>query len=93
MKRLSFVVRVVALVSVLGGGVACNKPSADDCQKAILKMEQLLGTDNSGKTADIQGEVRRCQGGSRREAVACAIKANTLADLKACEFMSKKKSE
>jgi hypothetical protein len=92
MKRFSSVIQVVAAVSLLGGAGACNKPSADDCQKAILKVEQLLGTDTSTKAVDNQGEVRRCRGGSTKESVACAINANTVDELKACAFMSKPKT-
>ena len=87
MKRFSFIVGVVLCVA------ACNKPSAEDCKQAISKMEELLGTDTAARNADTQAEVRRCQGGSSREAVTCAIKASTLAELKACAFMTAKKSE
>ena len=38
-------------------------------------------------TRDIEGEVRRCKGGSSKEAVECAIKATTIEELRACEFM------
>ncbi|TMQ05178.1 MAG: hypothetical protein E6J91_41275 [Deltaproteobacteria bacterium] len=90
MKHLLAVV-VVSIVSLLGGG-ACNKPSADDCEKAIRNMQQLLGTGDAISTADLQGEIRRCQGGSNREAVACAAKATNPDELKACAFMAPKKS-
>jgi hypothetical protein len=65
---------------------ACNKPSADDCRKALTNMQHLLGTENLSKTADYEGEVRRCKGGSSKEAVQCAITAQTLDDLKKCGF-------
>jgi len=71
---------------------ACNKPAAEDCRKAIINMEALLGTTAVGKAADdVESEVRRCKGGSSKEAVACAVAATTLAQLKACGFMSGKK--
>jgi hypothetical protein len=84
MKRFLFVV-----VAIVGAG-ACNKPSADDCRRAIVHMQELLGTDNVAENDDTTAEVRRCKGGSSREAVACAIKATSLAELKACEFMGTK---
>jgi hypothetical protein len=84
MKRFLLVAVVVATVG------ACNKPSADDCRHAIANMQKLLGTDTAAKNVDNEGEVRRCRGGSRTEAVACAIKATSLAELKACEFMATK---
>ena len=73
----------IALLFVLG---ACDKPTADDCEKALRNMQQLLGTDNLNTTAGIQGEVRRCRGGSSKEAVACAIKAQSIDDLNKCDF-------
>lgn len=85
MKRLLFVVIAVA------GLAACEKPTAEDCRAAIHNMQKLLGTDVSAKNADNEGEVRRCKGGSTKPAVACAMKATTLDELKACDFMSKKK--
>jgi hypothetical protein len=82
MKRFLFVA-IISVVPVVAVG-ACNKPSSEDCQRAIANTDKLLGTDNSGSTADLQGEIRRCQGGSSRETVACRIKATTPAELKAC---------
>jgi hypothetical protein len=87
MKR--FLLVAVALTG-LGGIGACNKPAAEDCRKAILNMEQLLGTTTISKVdGDIEGEVRRCKGGSSKDAVACAMNATTLEQLKACGFMGK----
>jgi hypothetical protein len=94
MKRFaSFVVAGVVGIVVAGGLGACNKPTADDCRLAIANMEKLLGTDSTTKNVDPEGEVRRCKGGSSREAVACAVKAATIEDLKACEFMGPKKGK
>jgi hypothetical protein len=85
MKRLLFVVAMIA------GAGACDKPTVDDCRSAIGNMQKLLGTDTAAKNADVEGEVRRCKGGSTKDAVACAIKATSLAELKACDFMGTKK--
>ena len=46
--------------------------------------------DAAAKNGDNEGEVRRCKGGSSRESVACAMKAGTLDELKACGFMATK---
>ena len=82
-----------AILSVAGMASlgACNKPEAEDCRKAIANMQRLLGTDAAAKNVDNEGEVRRCKGGSTRESVACAIKATTLDELKACELWGSKK--
>ncbi|HET7500828.1 MAG TPA: hypothetical protein VFK02_07490 [Kofleriaceae bacterium] len=84
---------VVVAVAGLGGLGACNKPTADDCRLAIANMQKLLGTDVAARNADNESEVRRCKGGSSKEAVACAVKASTIEELKACDFMTPKKSK
>ena len=80
---------VLAAVVPLGAG-ACNTPSPDECRKAISNMERLLGTEAASRNTDIEAEVRRCRGGSTKEAVACANKATTLDELNACGFRSAK---
>lgn len=87
MKRFLLVV-----VAILGaaGAAACDKPSAEDCRQAITHMQTLLGTDNIARNSDNESEVRRCKGGSNRKAVACAIKAQSPEELKACNFWGTK---
>jgi microsomal dipeptidase-like Zn-dependent dipeptidase len=86
MKRFLFALAVVAAA----GGGGCNKPSPDDCRQAISNMEKLLGTDSVTHGTDNDGEIRRCRGGSSKEAVDCAIKATSVDQLRACAFMSPK---
>jgi len=82
---------VVVTISGLGGLGACNKPQAEDCRKALHNMQALLGTAAVGKeTSDFESDVRMCKGGSTKESVACAERATTLDELKACGFMSAK---
>src|SRR5262249_8967112 len=85
--RRRVILGVVVMSGVAGVG-ACNKPTADDCRTAIANMQRLLGTDGASRDANNEAEVRRCKGGSSRDAVACAAKATTLDELKACEFMA-----
>ena len=73
--------------AVLATGCA-TKPSADDCRKAIANMQRLMGTDNMRDDGRIEGEVRRCKGGSKKEAVACAMGASSIDQLKQCGFMA-----
>jgi hypothetical protein len=80
---------VLAVLAPLGAG-ACNKPTPEDCRKAITNMERLLGTEAAARNADNDGEIRRCRGGSTKENVACAIKATTVEELHACGFMGAK---
>jgi hypothetical protein len=86
MKRFLFI--LVALAP-LGAG-ACNKPTPEDCRKAITNMEHLLGTEAASRNTDNDSEVRRCRGGSTKENVACAIKATTVEELHACGFRGSK---
>lgn len=86
MKRLLFAVCVITT-----GLAGCDKPSADDCQRALENMQLLMfGPANAFDRTDISGEVRRCRTGSTQESVACAIAAKTLDELKACKFESVK---
>lgn len=80
---------VLATFAPLGAG-ACNKPNPEDCRKAIANMERLLGTEAAARSADNDGEVRRCRGGSTKENVACAIKATTVEELQACKLWGSK---
>jgi hypothetical protein len=86
--------RVFALALAVTLGAGCSKPSAEDCRKALTNMQHLLGTENLSKSAgDQEGEVRRCKGGSSKEAVHCAMSAQTLEDLKKCEFYKSGKTD
>lgn len=87
MKRFLF---ILAALAPLGTG-ACNKPTPEDCRKAILHWEELLGTDTTSRNTDIEAEVRRCRGGSTKEAVTCVLDAKTLDELNACNFRGKGK--
>jgi hypothetical protein len=80
---------LLAALVPLGTG-ACNKPTQDDCRKAIAHWQELLGTEATSRNADLEGDVRRCRGGSTKEAVTCAINARTLAELNACAFRGSK---
>jgi hypothetical protein len=86
MKRLLFVLIMAA------GAAACNKPTTEDCRDAIGNMQKLLGTGGAATMSDTEAEVRRCKGGSSKEAVACAMKATTLDELRKCSFMGSKSS-
>jgi hypothetical protein len=77
--------RRLLILAVLALG-ACDKPSPDSCRKALLNMQHLLGTENPNDPAGLEGEVRRCRGGSSKEAVECATKATTLEELRKCDF-------
>jgi|SRR6185436_17095702 len=78
MKRFAVVLGLLVLAG------ACDKPSEENCRKALTNMRKLLGTDNP--TTDIGGDVRACKGGSTKKTVECAINATSVEQLKACGF-------
>lgn len=83
--------RRAALAALTGWAlVGCNKPSSDDCEKALHNIQRILQTDNLGTTESLQGEIRRCRGSSSKKAVACTIQAKTVDELNACDFVRKK---
>jgi hypothetical protein len=84
MKRKRLI--AVAIAAAALSAAACNKPSEESCRKALANMQRLMGTENLRDDAAIEGEVRRCKGGSKKEAVDCAIKAQSFAELKLCNF-------
>ncbi len=81
------VITSLGLIAALVLGTACSKPSEEDCRKALNNMQVLMGTEYVAKNEDMQGEVRRCRGGSSKKSVDCAIAAKSLGDLRACDFM------
>jgi len=83
MRKRNAVQRVVFAIALLA---ACDKPSKDDCRKALVNMQHLMGTESLSETESLDGEVRRCMGGSSTKSVACAIKATTLDELRHCDF-------
>ncbi|HEX4422855.1 MAG TPA: hypothetical protein VH165_33295 [Kofleriaceae bacterium] len=86
MKRFLF---VVAAISGLASVGACDKPTPDDCRLALENIQKLMGTASPDHSADsLATEIRSCRGGSSKESVQCATKANTLEELKACKFMA-----
>ncbi|HEX7837923.1 MAG TPA: hypothetical protein VF469_10700 [Kofleriaceae bacterium] len=81
--------RFLLILAVAGAG-ACNKPTDEECRAAVVNIQRIRSEGATSTTFDIEGEIRRCRGGSSKEAVACAIKAQTKADLDACHFRGAK---
>ena len=74
----------IVLGAVLLSG--CNRPEADECRRAVENIRALYGvTDMPGQNS-LENEVRKCQAGSTKKQVACALKATTVEALKACDF-------
>jgi hypothetical protein len=78
MKRFAVVLGLLMLVG------ACDKPSEENCRKALANVRSLLGTQSP--EADLAGDVRRCKGGSNKKTVECVMKATSIEQLKDCGF-------
>ena len=85
MTMKSFFRPLLVATAALALAAGCNKPSKDECRKAIENMRVLMGTEMLN--TDVEGEVRRCNGGSSKAAVDCATKATSLDQLRDCKFM------
>lgn len=85
--------KLLAVVLVVVGLGACDKPSEVDCRKAIANMQTLLGTDKLLATEDLQAAVRRCKGSSSKKSVQCAIDATSIDALDKCGLMPVPTSE
>lgn len=72
----------IALLALLA---ACNRPSEEQCTKAVENVARLM---NATGQYDLKSQVRRCRGGSTRDAVECAIAAKNRGDLLHCSFVT-----
>ena len=80
-------IALVAICSLQLFGAACTKPSDESCRAAIENMRSILGTENIH--GDIESDIRRCSTGSSKQAVECAIKATSRAELEACHLVKR----
>lgn len=78
MKRFAVVLGLLMLAG------ACDKPTEENCRKALANVRSLLGTESP--ESDLAGDIRRCKGGSSKKTVECAMNATSLDQLKACGF-------
>jgi hypothetical protein len=82
MRTLVFAT-LLALAVGLGG---CDKPSADECQKAVDNITKIYGNDPN---RDRGAAVRSCRAKSSRAQVACMASAKTAEDLAKCDETKK----
>jgi hypothetical protein len=85
--------KLLLFVALVFAGSACNKPSEDDCRKAIEKIRELTGTDKIEGTEDVETAVRSCRGSATKESVKCAMEASSLEQLERCGLMKKEDIE
>ncbi len=87
MNKLSWILGALLALA------ACNKPSEDDCRKAVERIRELTGTNKIEQTDDIEVAVRSCRGNATKESVQCAIEAGSLEKLAACGILKKEDLE
>jgi len=83
--------RLMIAMALAFMAMSCEKPSEDDCRKAIANMRRLLGTDKATDANDMEAAVRSCRGNSHKKTVTCAIAAQSVDELKACGLLKTEK--
>jgi hypothetical protein len=82
MKR--FLLPILALLTI-PLAVGCDKPTEEQCRKAVVNIRKLTGTSQSDFGADPQAAIRSCRGNASKQSVICMMEAKTVAELKNCE--------
>jgi hypothetical protein len=75
---------LLLLVSASLAATGCNKPSEEDCRRAVLNLQKVRGIDTSPQAPDPAPAVRRCRSGASKETVQCLINAKTAAEADRC---------
>jgi hypothetical protein len=78
--RIRFLSLLVLVSAALAG---CNKPTEDECQKAVDNINKLYGLGSD--KADTAPAVRKCRASAKRSDVLCKIAATTSEQLDACD--------
>jgi hypothetical protein len=73
------------LVMVLLSLGCANKPSEEECKKAISNIQKVLGLEGTAIEADTIAAIRKCRGQSTRQAALCMAAAKTSEEIDACE--------
>ena len=73
----------VALLAV--SAIGCNKPSEEDCKKALNNIRSLYETEKEQVGAPMANMVRACRGSASRESIQCFIEAKSKKDLLNCQ--------
>ena len=74
------------LVLALALTPACNRPSEDECRRAVDNIQRI--NEIGGRlddTAGAEAAVRKCRAQGTKETVQCWLAAKTAADLESCE--------
>ena len=72
---------LIGLLLAIGCG---QKPSEENCRKAIANINRINGIDDAAHADQVEPAVRKCRGESTRAAVDCMIAAKTQEDVDAC---------
>jgi hypothetical protein len=75
---------LLLLAATALGAIGCNKPSEDDCRRAILNLYKVRGIDSSPQAPDPAPAVRRCRSSASKDTVQCLINAKTAGEADRC---------
>jgi hypothetical protein len=82
--------RALLVLLVVLASVGCgNKPTEEQCKKAIANIQKLSGIDSTTDETETLAAIRKCRGQSTREAADCMINAKSLDELDGCEAKKK----
>lgn len=81
MKRLL----LTLVMAALGTSFGCDKPTEEQCKKAVENIRKLTGTSQSDFGADPQAAIRSCKSNASKASVQCMTEAKTIEALTKCE--------
>ena len=64
--------------------VACDRPSDDECRKAVFNMQKLRGLEQNSSAPNAEAAVRKCRANGSKTGTACLSRAVTVQEAEAC---------
>lgn len=84
-RRMLLVILAAPVLVAALATAGCDKPTEEQCRKAVENVRRLTGTTQSDFGADPEAAMRSCRGNASKKSVLCIIEAKTVADLTKCE--------
>ena len=69
---------------LLFGLAGCERPTDDECRRAVYNMQKLRGVENDATAPDPEAAIRRCRSSGKKDSTLCLANAKTLEEAKAC---------
>jgi hypothetical protein len=64
--------------------IGCDRPTEDECRKAVYNLQKLRGLEADPGAPDPEAAIRRCRASGKRESAQCLGDAKTLEEANAC---------